>query len=141
MEKLLGKFAPNIYALLRIVAGFTFLLHGTQKLWGFPPSGRPPMPLPPLMMAAGVIELVAGALILVGFFTSLAAFIASGQMAVAYFMTHQPKGALPIQNGGEAAVLFCFVFLFFAAHGSGLWSLDAFINKRKNKRAVEPAYN
>lgn len=141
MEKLLGKFTPELYALLRIVVGFTFLLHGTQKLWGFPPSGRPPMPLPPLMLVAGGIELVAGALILVGFFTSLAAFIASGQMAVAYFMTHQPKGALPIQNGGEAAVLFCFLFLFFAAYGSGLWSIDALINKGKNKRAVEPAYN
>lgn len=129
MEKILGAYSSYIYALLRIVVGFMFMLHGTQKLLGFPPSGKPPMPLAPLMVAAAVIELVAGALILVGLFASIAAFIASGEMAVAYFMVHQPMGALPIQNNGEPAVLYCFIFLYIAAVGSGVLSIDSIINR------------
>lgn len=129
MERFLGRFEPQIYAILRIVVGFLFLLHGTQKLFGFPPSGKPGAPLNAMMTAAGVIELVAGLLILIGLFASIAAFIASGQMAVAYFMAHQPQGVLPIQNNGETAVLFCFIFLYIAARGSGIWSVDALMNR------------
>ena len=129
MERFLGRYEPQIYAILRIVVGFLFLLHGTQKLFGFPSSGKPGGSLNAMMTAAGVIELVAGLLILIGLFTSIAAFIASGMMAVAYFMVHQPQGALPIQNGGETAALFCFIFLYIAARGSGIWSVDSLMNR------------
>jgi putative oxidoreductase len=134
MERFLGTYEPYFYAILRIVAGFLFLLHGTQKLFGFPPSGKPPAPLNAMMMTAGVIETVCGLLILVGFFAGLAAFIASGEMAVAYFMVHQPNGALPIQNNGEPAALFCFIFLYIAARGSSILSLDRML--RKNPAAA-----
>ena len=130
IDRYLGRFSPHAYALLRIVSGFLFLLHGTQKFFNFPPSGKPPMPLNTMMTAAGVIEIVAGTMILIGLFASLAAFIASGEMAVAYFMVHQPNGAFPIQNGGEPAVLFCFIFLYIATRGSGIWSVDSLLAGR-----------
>lgn len=127
MERFLGRYEPYLYALLRIVSGFLFLLHGTQKFFNFPPMppGAPSGPLNALMIVGGVIEVVAGLLILIGLFTSIAAFIASGMMAAAYFMAHQPMGALPPSNGGDAAVLFCFIFLYMAARGSGVLSVDA----------------
>jgi putative oxidoreductase len=122
MDRYLGRYAPYIYALLRIVAGLLFLMHGTQKLFSWPLPGPPQ--LGGLILAAGVIETVGGLMILFGLFASWAAFIASGQMAVAYFMAHQPRGTWPLQNDGEAAVLFCFIFLYIAARGSGPISLD-----------------
>lgn len=122
MEKYLGKYTGPIFALTRIVFGFLFLCHGAQKL--FAVFGGP-MAKAPLFYTAGVIELVGGALILIGLFGSLAAFIASGEMAVGYFMFHQPNGTLPIENRGEIVVAFCFFFLYVAAHGSGMWSVDA----------------
>lgn len=124
MERFLGSFAPYLYAVLRIVAGFLFAQHGTQKLFGFP-GDKDPVELFSLMGLAGVIEFVGGLLIAIGLWASIAAFIASGQMAVAYFMAHAPQGPLPILNGGETAVLFCFLFLYIAARGSGVWSLDS----------------
>ncbi len=124
MESILGKYAPQIYALLRIVAGLLFAMHGSQKLLGFP-GDQAGMPLASLMGVAGIIELVGGLLIAFGLFTSIAAFIASGEMAAAYFMAHAPKGALPILNQGELSVLYCFLFLYIAAHGAGVWSIDA----------------
>lgn len=129
MRRILGRYEPYFYALLRIVSGFLFTLHGTQKLFGFPPSGKPATPLNAMMTFAGTVELIAGLMILFGLFASIAAFIASGQMAVAYFMAHQPQGALPVQNGGDAAVLFCFIFLYIAARGSGILSLDSAFNR------------
>jgi putative oxidoreductase len=127
MERRLGKFAPHLYALLRIVAGLLFACHGAQKLFGlFGGVGGTPggtVPLLSLMGLAGVIELVAGLLIALGLLTSFAAFIASGQMAFAYFMQHFPRGFWPIQNDGELAVLYCFLFLYMAAHGDGVWSI------------------
>ncbi len=129
MERFLGNYSSYAYALLRVVAGFMFMQHGAQKLLGFPPSGKPPMALNTLMTVGGVIELVAGLMILIGLFTSIAAFIASGMMAVAYFMVHQPMGALPIQNQGELAALYCFVFLYMATRGSGICSVDSLIIK------------
>ena len=129
MDRFFGGYSPYLYALLRIVAGFLFLMHGTQKIFGFPPSGNPGMSLNAMMTAAGIIETIAGAMILFGFFGGIAAFIASGEMAVAYFMAHQPNGALPIQNGGEPAVLFCFIFLYVAFHGSGVLSIDSLLRK------------
>jgi putative oxidoreductase len=118
----LSPYADRIYALLRIVAGFMFMCHGLQKLFGA--LGGQQQPLASLAGAAGVIETVTGALILIGFLTSWAAFLASGTMAVAYFMVHQPQGALPVQNQGELAALYCFVFLYIASRGSGPWSVD-----------------
>jgi putative oxidoreductase len=123
MQRWLGPYSPYIYALLRIVAGFLFLLHGWQKLFGG--WGQPPMELMSQMGLAGLIELVGGFLIAIGLFTSPVAFIASGEMAVAYFQGHFPRGFWPIANGGELAALYCFVFLYFAAMGSGKWSVDS----------------
>lgn len=134
MERFLGKYAPYLYALLRIVAGLMFAMHGSQKLLGFP-GGQDPVPLFSLFGLAGVIELVGGLMIAFGFLASPAAFIASGMMAVAYFMAHAPQGALPILNGGEPAVLYCFLFLYIAAQGSGVWSVDA-AKRRRPVRVV-----
>jgi putative oxidoreductase len=123
MERFLGRYAEALYAALRVVAGLMFAVHGAQKLLGA--FGGQKAPIASLFGLAGVIELVGGLLIAIGLFASLAAFIASGEMAVAYFMVHAPKGALPIQNGGELAVLYCFLFLYMAARGGGRYSVDA----------------
>jgi putative oxidoreductase len=121
----MSKYAPYLYVLLRVVAGLLFACRGAQKLFGvFGGIGGPPgtsMPLFSLMGLAGGIELVGGLLIALGVLTSLVAFIASGEMAFAYFMQHFPRGFWPIQNGGELAVLYCFLFLYIAANGVGLW--------------------
>lgn len=118
------RFAPHAFALLRIFSGLMFAMHGMQKLLGWPPSEHAG-PLPPLLVVGGVIELVGGLLIASGLLAKAAAFVSSGQMAVAYFMVHARGGFWPIVNKGELAVLYCFVFLFIAAHGAGIWSLDA----------------
>ncbi|MBD3631326.1 MULTISPECIES: DoxX family protein [Cyclobacterium] len=123
MEKYLGKFAPQLYAILRIVAGFCFAMHGSQKLVGWP-GGDEPKELFSMMGFAGIVELVGGILIMIGLLGSIAAFISSGQMAVAFFMAHAPQGWNPLMNGGEKAVIYCFLFLFIAASGSGIWSVD-----------------
>jgi len=119
----LERFQPQLLAILRIVTGLLFLEHGLSKFFGFPVP-FPIHPLPTLLLAAGVIELVAGLLITTGLFTRLAAFIASGEMAVAYWMQHFPKSPWPLANMGEGAILFCFVFLYICAVGPGAWSLD-----------------
>jgi putative oxidoreductase len=119
----LAGFEPQTYALMRIVTGFLFLWHGSQKLFGFPapaPEGAPAY----VIYGAGTIELVGGALVMIGLFTGAAAFIASGEMAVAYWMAHGTSSFFPLDNGGELAALYCFVFLFIAARGPGIWSLD-----------------
>ncbi|MBJ6725168.1 DoxX family protein [Geomonas sp. Red875] len=111
---------------MRFFAGFLFLCHGVQKLFGYPmpmPPGVPPF----ITYGAGSIELVGGTLIMLGLFTGWAAFITSGQMAVAYWMAHGPKAFLPLVNQGELAVLYCFAFLYISAHGSGIWSIDALL--------------
>ncbi len=119
-----AKLTPAIYSLLRIVAAFVYLLHGLQKFGMF---GGTAQPLASLFGAAALIEVGAGALILLGLFTRPAAFLASGQMAAAYFIAHLPRGVLPIQNGGDAAVLLCFIFLFVCVNGPGVWSVDALL--------------
>ena len=119
----LSRWQPQLLALLRIVTALLFLEHGTMKLFHFP-AAQMPGPLPPLIMVAAIIELVAGVLIALGLFTRLAAFIASGEMAVAYFMGHFPRSPWPGINEGDAAILFCFVFLYIAAAGPGAWSVD-----------------
>ena len=125
MDGFLGRYSSYIFAIFRIVCGFLFMLHGTKKLFGLPPTGKPGMPLAGLILVSAIIELIAGLLIMIGFFGSIAAFLASGEMAAAYFMAHQPNGSFPIQNAGETPVLFCFAFLYIASRGSGLWSVDS----------------
>jgi putative oxidoreductase len=119
----LSRLTPHLLSALRIAAAFLFIAHGTQKLFGFPGGGSP-SPLFTLLGAAGAIETAGGALMLVGLFTRPVAFVLSGEMAVAYFMRHAPGGRWPIVNGGELAVLFCFVWLLFVAAGPGPWSID-----------------
>jgi putative oxidoreductase len=119
----LSRWQPQLLAVLRIVTALLFLEHGTMKLFHFP-APQLPGPLPTLLVVAAVIELVAGVLLVLGLFTRLAAFIASGEMAVAYFMGHFPKSFWPGVNMGDAAILFCFVFLYIAAAGPGAWSID-----------------
>jgi putative oxidoreductase len=118
----LARFPAPVYALLRIVAGLMYAQHGAQKLFGAlgaTPAGQP------LYVVAGVIEFFGGLLIALGLFAGIVAFVASGEMAVAYFMVHLPQSVWPILNKGELAVLNCFVFLYVATQGSGIWSLDA----------------
>lgn len=117
------KFSAETYALMRIAAGFLFLCHGSQKLFSFP---APAHPAPAFMTyGAGSIELIGGLLVAMGLFTAWTAFVCSGQMAVAYWMVHGTKSAFPLNNGGELAALYGFVFLCIAAHGAGIWSVDA----------------
>ena len=122
MERVLGRFAPQLYALMRIAAGVLFACHGAQKLFGL--LGGNQVSLISLFGAAGVTEFVGGLLIAVGFLTGTVAFVASGEMAYAYFTVHMPRGGAPIQNGGELAVLYCFVFLYIASRGVGVWGID-----------------
>ena len=122
MKPILGRFEGPAYALMRIVVGFLFAFHGAQKLIGL--FGGQQAPMMSIYWFAGVIELVGGVLIMVGLLTSVVAFIASGEMAYAYFTAHAPKGTWPILNGGELAALYCFVFLYIAARGGGAWSVD-----------------
>jgi putative oxidoreductase len=124
MQKVLGRYSPYIYAALRIVAGLAFAQHGAQKLFGLL-GAQQAAPIMSQFGMAGVIEFVGGILIALGLFTSPVAFLASGEMAWAYFQQHFPRGFWPIQNGGELAVLYCFIFLYFAAVGSGKLSIDA----------------
>ncbi|MCF6389099.1 DoxX family protein [Mycobacterium sp. MBM] len=128
----LSQFAPVVLSIVRIVFGLLFTLHGTQKLLGFPsamPSGTVPMGTWPYWYA-GVLELVLGLLILTGLFTRIAAFIASGEMAYAYFSAHLPKAFWPIDNGGEPAVLFCFGFLLLVFLGGGSIALDTALRRK-----------
>lgn len=121
-----AKWSPYVLGLLRIITGFLFLQHGSAKLLGVPHIAMfDGLQLMSLMGLAGVLELVGGALILIGLFTRPVAFILSGQMAVAYFMAHAPGGFLPILNGGELAALYSFIFLYFAFAGAGKFSLDS----------------
>lgn len=129
MQDTLIAWAPRVLSVLRIVVALLFLEHGTQKLLGFPPSDMHP-PVLSLSWIAGLLELVGGAFLLVGLFTRPVAFIVSGEMAVAYWMAHAPKSVFPVLNGGDAAILYCFVFLYFVFAGPGPWSLDAVRSRR-----------
>jgi putative oxidoreductase len=129
----LSKYENQTYALLRIVAGFLFLWHGSQKFFNFPPLPAG-IEVPFYIIAiGGTIEFVGGVLICTGLWTRWAAFIASGQMAYAYWSAHGTHAVLPIVNYGEMAMLYCFLFLFFAANGSGIWSVDHFLQRNKQK--------
>ena len=133
MDGRLARFSEIAFALMRFVAGVLFACHGAQKLFGM--FGGKVMTGSTLIMAAAVIELVGGVLIAIGLLTRAAAFISSGEMAVAYFKAHAPGGFWPIQNKGEAAVIFCFVFLFIAAHGGGRYSVDAVLRRNRQPKA------
>jgi len=123
MQKALARLAPYFYVALRIAAGLAFAQHGAQKLFGL--LGGQAVALSSQRGLAGIIEFVGGLMIALGLFTTPVAFLASGQMAWAYFQQHAPKGAFPIQNGGELAVLYCFIFLYLSALGSGKLSIDS----------------
>lgn len=130
---MLGRYAGTLYALLRIIAGWMFMLHGTAKIFGWP-GDRAPVELMTRAGVAGVIELVCGAMIVIGFLTSWAAFLSSGLMAFAYFIGHASGGFFPTVNKGELAVLYCFLWLYVAARGSGPLSVDAALAKARGKR-------
>lgn len=125
--------APRVLSILRIVAALLFFEHGTAKLLGFPPSLHSPEFLS-LSWIAGALELVGGALLIIGLFTRPVAFILSGQMAFAYWTAHAPQSVFPLVNNGDAAILYCFVFLYLAFAGGGSWSVDALW--KKDTRAV-----
>lgn len=136
MDRILNKFSPQIYAIMRIVVGFMFFTHGAQKVLGIMGGfgGEPgnTAPLFSLLGLAGLIELTGGLLIMLGFMTGWVAFITSGEMAVAYFRAHAPRGVWPLQQGGgEIAIVYAFVFLYLASRGSGIWSIDAVMGKSK----------
>jgi putative oxidoreductase len=124
MDTLQTVWAPRVLSILRIVVALIFMEHGTQKLLGFPISDREASELLSLGGIAGILELVGGALLVLGLFTRPVAFILSGEMAVAYWYAHAPQGFFPVNNGGDAAILYCFVFLYLFAAGPGPWSLD-----------------
>ena len=124
MTDRLRAYAPHVLGILRIVTALLFMAHGTQKLLGIPATDFSPA-VGSLPWIAGIIEVVGGALLLLGLFTRPVAFVLSGEMAVAYWMAHAPHGLVPAANGGDAAVLFCFVFLYLVFAGPGAFSLDA----------------
>jgi putative oxidoreductase len=127
MERYLGRFSPYLYAIMRIVVGFLFMGHGAQKLFGVfggMTGAGDAAPVFSIVGFAGLIEFCGGLLIMAGWLTGYVAFIASGQMAVAYWMGHYPQGFWPLANSGELAVLYCFIFLYIASQGGGVWSVD-----------------
>ncbi len=134
-----ARWAPHLLSVLRIVVAFLYVAHGTQKLFGFPSAEpRAPVPLGSLLGAAGAIETIGGVLLLIGLFSRPVAFVVAGEMAIGYFMSHAPHGFWPLVNRGEAAVLFCFTWLYLAAAGPGPWSLDA-LRTRASRREPPPS--
>ncbi len=128
MERYLGRYSEALYALLRFVSGVLFACHGAQKLFGA--LGGQQMTSSPLMLVGGIIEFFGGLMIALGLFAGFAAFLASGMMAVAYFMVHAKGGFWPIVNKGEPAVVYCFLFLYIASRGSGEYSLESLLFRR-----------
>lgn len=133
------RWTARMLSVFRIVVGLLFICHGTQKLFGFPPSATPmpPFSLTSQIGIAGILETFGGALIILGLFTRPVAFVLAGEMAFAYHMAHFPRGSFPISNGGELAVLYCFSFLYLLFAGGGAWSVDAMI--ARNRRGAPPA--
>lgn len=130
LDSFYTTWTPRLLSVLRIITGFLFIAHGTQKLFNYPASAQnAPVPLMSFFGFTGILEFVGGLLILLGLFTRPTAFVLSGMMAVAYFMAHAPQGFLPLVNKGELAVLYCFVFLFLSVGGGGVWSLDNLLRR------------
>jgi putative oxidoreductase len=122
------EWEPRVLSIMRIMVGLLFMEHGTAKLLGFPPGTAAPA-LFALHWFAGVIEMVGGALVALGLLTRIAAFIMSGEMAIGYFLSHAPQNFFPLVNRGDAAVLYCFIFLYLAVAGGGCWSLDRLLSR------------
>lgn len=136
----MARFEESILALLRLVAGLMLMQHGVQKLFGLlVPPDRPAQPLELLSQRglAGVLEVLGGALLAIGLFTRPVAFVLSGLMAFAYFLSHVPDGFWPILNRGELAALYCFVFLYFSARGGGAYSVDALLDRRRSDARLD----
>ena len=132
----LSRYADPVYCIMRLIVGLLFACHGGQKILGFPPGGHGP-PEGALMIFGAWVELVGGLLVAVGLLTRVAAFISSGEMAVAYFMVHAQMGSFfPIVNKGESAVFYCFAFLFIVFYGPGRWSIDALISRGRSAAAT-----
>ena len=125
----LSRYEMQVYIILRFVIGFLFLWHGSQKIFAFPVAG---IVIPYVVFIAGPIEFFGGLLVMTGLWTRWAAFVCSGEMAVAYWSMHGTKMVLPLLNGGELAMIYCFLFLFIAARGSGTFSIDSYLEKRKS---------
>jgi len=141
MENFLELWRPRVLSILRIVTGFLFIQHGTQKMFGFPLPARGEFDLFSLSGMAGTLEVFGGLLILIGLFTRSTAFVMSGLMAFAYFLAHAPQGFLPIMNGGELATVWSFLFLYLAVAGGGEWSVDQICAKKcggNNTNTSEP---
>jgi len=138
MRDTLDRYTPYALAALRIVTALLFLEHGTQKLLGFPPSPNPGPPLLSLLGFQGVLELFGGFLLVLGLFTRPVAFLLSGDMAVAYFMAHAPRSFFPVLNGGDSAILYCFVFLLLVFTGPGAWSIDGARARAASPRPAQP---
>ncbi|MDQ3750035.1 MAG: DoxX family protein [Acidobacteriota bacterium] len=132
LDSFYAAWTPRLISVLRIITGFLFIWHGSQKLFNYPALANGAVEPMSFMGFAGILEFAGGLLILIGLFTRPAAFILSGMMAVAYFMAHAPGGFLPLVNKGELAVLYSFVFLFLAVAGGGAWSLDNLLSWSKN---------
>jgi putative oxidoreductase len=129
----ISKYETQVYAILRLVAGFLFLWHGSQKLFDYPPTGYE---IPPyIVFIAGPIEFFGGLLVMTGLWTRWAAFICSGEMAFAYWTAHGTHALLPFLNAGELALIYCFLFLFISTRGSGVFSIDHFLEKRRQKQS------
>jgi putative oxidoreductase len=125
--QILEDWTPRVLSILRIVAAVLFFEHGSQKLFGFPPrlDGAPGPEIVSLLGAAGIMEIIGGGLLILGLFTRPVAFLAAGEMAIGYWVAHAPKSFFPALNGGDAAILYCFIFLYIVFAGPGPWSLDA----------------
>lgn len=135
-----SKWTPHVLALLRIITAALFLEHATMKFFQFPaPIPGVTYPLPAIMLVAGTIEMVTAGLVTLGLFTRIAAFIASGEMAAAYFMAHAPHGFWPVLNMGEPAVLFCFIYFYLAFAGGGAWALDNIVRPTSKRSAIPEA--
>ncbi|HEY7229238.1 MAG TPA: DoxX family protein [Pseudolabrys sp.] len=130
--------APYVLSIVRIMVALLFFEHGLSKMFGFPQSSSMPA-LFSLSWFSGAIEFVGGALLAVGLFTRTSAFIMSGEMAFAYFISHAPRDFFPINNRGDSAILYCFIFLYIAFAGGGPWTLDALLSRRKNASALKSA--
>ncbi len=135
LENLRTTWSWRLLSVLRLIAGLMFVQHGLSKYLGWPASSPPGFQLFSLLAVAGVIEIAAGVMIAIGLYTRSAAFLASGMMAFAYFMSHAPRGFFPQANGGELAILYCFLFLYFALAGGGPWTADAW-RARAGRKAM-----
>ena len=129
-ESFMSRWAPELLSVFRFFTAFTFIQHGTQKMFGFPAEARVPYEIFTRNGAAGILEVVGGALLLVGLFTRPTAFVMSGLMAFAYFLVHAPGGFWSLPNGGDLAIVYCFAFLYLSAAGGGKWSLDRLLRGR-----------